>query len=200
MIKINLALKKSSGTGSGTGTSAISRIDTSALMSPAVRSLALSAAVYVGSGYYFDSQRAELLQKAAEEVAGLTQKSTELKESLGKMKQYEEVKKALESDEKIIKTKLETISLLSKDRDSGAQYLRAISKSIPKDVWLVGLEFDSTEIDFKGQASEFSLVSDFTSQLSQTGLFADVQQESAANTNDEGGKSVVGFELKGRRK
>lgn len=200
MIKINLALKKSSGTGPSAGASAIPRIDASALMSPAVRSVALSAVVYFGSGYYFDNQRAELLQKVAQEVAVQTQKSAALKESLGKMKQYEEVKKSLESDEKIIKTKLETISLLSKDRDSGTQYLRAISKSIPKDVWLMGLDFRSNEIDFKGQASEFSLVSDFTSQLSQTGLFTEVQQEIAANTNDEGGKSVVGFELKGRRK
>jgi len=198
MIKINLALKKS--TVSSSNTSAISKIDTSALLSPAVRGIAISAAVYFGVGWYFDNQKNVLLQRVSQEIETLAQESKELKASLGKMKQYEEVKKALESDGKVIKTKLDTISLLSKERDAGIQYLRAISRAIPKEVWLTAVQFAPAEVIFRGQATEFNLVSDFTSQLSQTQLFLDVQQESAASTADEGGKSVVAFELKGRRK
>lgn len=198
MIKINLALKKSSG--STSNTSAISKLDTSALLSPSALWIGFSVALYFGVGWYFDNQRNMLLQKVVQELESLTQKSSELRTSLGKMKQYDEVKKALESDEKIIKTKLDTISLLSKDRDSGVQHLRAISRSIPKDVWLTGVQFAPSEVAFRGQAIEFNLVSDFTSQLSQTQLFLDVQQESATNQTEEGGKSVVAFELKGRRK
>jgi Tfp pilus assembly protein PilN len=198
MIKINLALRKSSGASSNT--SALSNIDTSAILSPSVRWIVISAVIYFGVGWYFDNQKNVLLQRVSQELDTLSQKSTDLKASLGKMKQYDEAKKALESDEKIIKTKLETISLLSKDRDAGIQYLRAISRAIPKEVWLTSVQFTPSEVAFRGQAIEFNLVSDFTSQLSQTQLFLDVQQESAANTPDEGGKSVVAFELKGRRK
>ncbi len=199
MIKINLALKKSSGVSSG-APSSLPSVDLSQLNTGPVRVLILSVLAIFGTNWAVQREKDALMQGLNQEEQQLGVKKKELQTSLSKTKQYDELKKALEADEKVISTKLETIMKLSEDRDGNVKTLQMVSQSIPAEVWLQGFKYSSSEILFKGGALDFNQVSDFTKKLSESELLAEVQQDSANNGKDDRGAPVVLFELTARRK
>jgi Tfp pilus assembly protein PilN len=160
----------------------------------------LSAIVIFGVNYTVEGQKSALLSKVVEENQKLQARKAELQASLTKTKEYDEIKKSLDSDEKVIRLKLETIVKLSEGRDLNVRLLKMISGAIPPEAWLRGISMQGQDVDFQGAALDFNQVSDFTKKLSESELIADVQQQDVTNQKDEAGRPVVFFELKARRK
>jgi Tfp pilus assembly protein PilN len=77
--------------------------------------------------------------------------------------------------------------------------LKALSSAIPPDVWLLDLSVTPLETSIKGGASDFTQISDFTSKLSQSGAFSEVQQQDSSNQKDAAGGNVILFGLSARR-
>jgi Tfp pilus assembly protein PilN len=199
MIKINLALKKASGV-SAAAPATESGIDLSQINSGPIRVVVLSVIAIMGTDWAVQREKDVLLQALKQDEQKLASKKQELQASLSKTKQYEEIKRALEADEKVISTKLDTILKLSQDRDGQVRLLQLLSQSIPEEAWVENIKYSPKEIVLKGGALDFNQVSDFTRKLSDSDVLSDVQQENANNGKDSKGQPVVLFELSARRK
>jgi len=201
MIKINLALRKAATAGGSSAQpavgSALASVDFSSLP---VGSIVISLLLYFGPGLWIDHQKETLLQELETEKSSFASKRTELQASLSKTKQYDDLKKALEADQKLISTKLETILKLTGSRGVDLRSVQMVSHAIPDDIWLSELRFTSAEMTFKGKALDFNLVSDFMKKLGESELLADVQMENTSQDREEKGGSVATFEIKAKLK
>ncbi len=203
MIKINLANRKSAAAGSGSGSSVggmSAGLDVSEVNKQVLRAVLLGAAAYMGCNYWLDEQKAELMAGLQAKSQDIEKRTTELQTSLSKFKQYEELKKALDTDEKLIKTKLDTILKLSSDKSVNVQILKTLSSSLPSEVWLSSYKVSQSELELRGNALDFNLVSDFMKRLSESDLITDVQLLNTNQSKDEKGVSVATFEVKAKRK
>ena len=200
MIKINLASRKTSAAISPSSGGPALSLDVSDINKQMLRSVILGAAAYLGSNYWFDIQKAELLASVDQKSKAIEKRTTEIQASLGKFKQYEELKKALDTDEKLIKTKLDTILKLSSDKAINVQILKTLSSSLPSEVWLSSYKVNQSELEFHGSALDFNLVSDFMKRLSESDVITDVQLLNTNQSKDEKGVSVATFEVKAKRK
>lgn len=205
MIKINLASRKAASalgpgsSGGGLGSIA-SSVDVSEVNKQMIRAMLLGAAGYFGANYYLDLQKTELLATVEKDAQSIQAKTTELQASLAKFKQYEELKKVLDTDEKLIKTKLETILKLSSDKSVNVQILQTLSNTLPSEVWLSSYKVTQSELELRGSALDFNLVSDFMKRLSESEVVTDVQLLNTNQAKDEKGIQVATFEVKAKRK
>lgn len=200
MIKINLASRKSAAASSSSMGSISPSLDVSDINKQVLRALILGAAAYLGSNYWIDMQKGELLAGVEQKSQDIGKRTAEIQASLGRFKQYEEIKKALDTDEKLIKTKLDTILKLSADKAVNVQILKTLSTALPSEVWLSSYKVSQSELEFHGSALDFNLVSDFMKRLSDSDVITDVQLLNTNQSKDEKGVSVATFEVKAKRK
>lgn len=164
------------------------------------KQLLLSLMAVAVSLYVVGGLKSELLEGLAKQEQTVQSKRAQLQSSLSKLKQYEDIKKAIDADQKLVKTKLDTILKLSAGRGSDLKALKLISASIPEDVWLSTVNFSPAALEIKGGALDFNLIPDFIKKLGESELLAEVQMEDTAESRDPSGTTVANFELKAKRK
>jgi Tfp pilus assembly protein PilN len=167
-----------------------------------IKKYALMVAVGVMATYLLDTYREDELKKVADENTRLTAEQTKLQADLAKTKGYEDIKKGLDEDEKILRTKIDTIQQLLKDRQTPPKLLGALPGAMPKDLWLTNFKLEADLATFKGSSTDFNQISDFMKGLGESAFFTDVKLKLTQQGIDEGTNTpVVNFELTaGRRR
>ncbi len=215
MIKINLALKKSAslvgepGAEGGTSATSFTRLTQMDLKNirvqdlasiPKLKEIIILVVFWYGASYGKDYYFAEEVRKMEEQVAELKAKEADLKKALEEVKKFESVKIALEGDERIVRSKLETIEKLAQDRAGPPRILLALSSALPRDVWLADLRVDTAEVLMRGDAIDFGPISDFVKGLNESVVFKEVNLKSSQLLRDETGRDAYRFELSVRRR
>jgi len=203
MIKINLAKRKMAAAVSGelsSGRGMTANLKLSEISEWPIRSILIALAGIYGSEFYFNGEKATALSRMEEEVTALNGVQNKLRSELAKNTSYEDIKKSLEADERLVKVKLDTILKLMQDRQGGVQALKRISSSIPTEVWLSALQFSATDLQVSGQALDYAQVSDFMKRLGEGDFVSDLNLENSTQGKDEKGLSVASFRLSAKRK
>jgi Tfp pilus assembly protein PilN len=209
MIKINLALRKSAQLlDAGPGTS-LTRMAQGGLgkLSPAdlLRTPGFLAFGMMVAGIFLSQSL--VTSYTADEVAKLDADLTRIKEQAANMtkkladtKKFQDQKKELEANKAEVDRKLEAIRKLSLERDVPVRILTQLSSSIPREVWLSELKVDRQDILFKGDAVDFSQVSEFMKNLATIELFDGVRLQNTQQGRDEFGLDIAKFEIGVKRR
>jgi hypothetical protein len=203
VIKINLASrKKSSISAEVKSVKGASQLFKGAqfdeLKALPLRKIALPLFVVLFASYILDSYKEETLEKLDRDIAKQKAEETKIRNSLNRMKEYESLKVSLESDEILIRTKLNAVDKLMLDRGSITKMLLSTSSAIPKDVWLTDLKVDQASVTFVGSSLGFNQISDFMKNLNDGQFFTMVEL-----VNSQQAKvlsEIASFELKAKRK
>lgn len=228
MIKINLAKKKQSSTplaGGGGGLAALKNLfaggggggggmDLGALKGASLNldsvktllqgtsagqliiPVIIAGGAWYGSEYYKEAQ----MQVVDAEVAAAEAEKKQLGVAVGKLKSYEEMKKSLDGDEVVLKTKIEAIKKLISERGAPIKTFVAISNAIPSEVWLSDFEMRENEVMLRGYSLKFEQISDFIKSLSENDSFTDVNLRNTQVSRDDSGMSMPSFEVAFKRK
>jgi hypothetical protein len=154
----------------------------------------------LGGWWYASSEKDRLLAEVAAESSALDSKMALLDSELSKTQGYEQTKKSLEADEKKIRTKIETIQELIRDRGTPPKILMTLSDSIPKDVWLKDFVLKDRNFKISGLSNGMDVVSDFIRNLSETIYFTDVQLKGSKSEAQKSGRELTTFELEAQRR
>lgn len=203
MIRINLAKRKTSAAVAGSSDTALSRftrVEVGNLRQLPLLQVGLALLGIYGSGYFFDERRVADLAEVDQQITQLKTAQTQLQAKLAKNSAYEELKKSLEADEKLVRVKLDTIMKLMEDKTAAVSTLRRLSGSIPQEVWLSSFQFNATDVQFSGSAIDNGQVLEFMKQLGQTETFTDINLDSSTQSKDERGMVLASFKLSGKRK
>jgi hypothetical protein len=157
--------------------------------------------VFLGGGWWYVGQEKErLLEEVTAEVTTVDSKIALLDSELSKTQGYEQAKKSLEADEKKIRTKIDTIQELIRDRSTPPKILMTLSDSIPKDVWLRDFALHDKSFKISGLSNGMDVVSDFIRNLSETIYFSDVQLKGSKSDVQKNGRELTTFELEAQRR
>ena len=205
MIKINLAARKSASLletrGGDKSLTGMPKINLSALKEiPNLRSLVILALVGYFGNYFIEDLKTEEIKKADASIQKLKDEKGKLNHELEETKKYEGIKKALESDEIVIRTKLDTIQKLVQDRTTPPKLLVAISAAIPKEVWLSQIQVEDSNISLSGDSLDFNQVSEFMKNLNESAFFKDLALKNTQQGKDETGLDTAKFELAMKRR
>lgn len=170
-----------------------------------VKSLAIQVGVYgvvlVGGLWFLGEKRAALLAGVDAEIAVVASKTALLASELSKTSGYEQSKKNLELDEKTIRTKIDTIQELIRDRSTPPKILMALSEATPKDVWLRDFSLQNRKFHITGFSNGMDVVSDFMKSLEETIYFKSVVLKSSkTETSQKVGRQTTQFDLEGERR
>ncbi len=210
MIKINLANKKQSSVGKDTKwtqfdlnsvgkTSLIVLEEIKEIRVPIIRISCLALIIYLGLGFLTNYEEI-LLQEKDREVKKIIAESTKLSLQLEKTKGYDAIKKSLEEDEALIRSKIETVKKLIADRAASPKLLLAISKAIPEEVWLTDISIQETTVSLKGSAIDFNQISDFMKNLNESVYFKDLDLKNTQQAKIENNFDIAQFELSANRR
>lgn len=169
-----------------------------------LKSLAVLAGFYavilgVGIWYVGDRKQKQLAEVVAQ-IGDIDKKISVLDSELSKTQGYEVTKRNLEADEKKIRTKIDTIQELIRDRTTPPKILMTLSDAIPKEVWLSNFSLRDRQFAISGLATSMDLVSDFIKSLSETIYFKDVQLKGSRSSVDKDKREVTNFELEAQRR
>lgn len=216
MIKVNLHHRKAAvgvaaGAGGTTAGSLSALIEkfrggggTDGFSDPDQKSAVILGVVYfvlLGGGWWWiDQQKAGMLAVVDQEIQGYESKLALLNSELGKTNGYEQIKKSLEADEKTIRTKIETIQELIRDRSTPPKILMTLSETIPKEVWLQEFALRDRRFQIVGNSGNMDVVSDFMKSLEETIFFKNVVLKSSRQETVKGGRLSASFELEAERR
>lgn len=202
MIKINLAARKQSQSATGVKTSAtgVGRLDWDSVKESPLRRAVLPLVVGLLASYTLDSVKENELKEVDDALGKLNAEKPLLQKEAGRLKDYEQMKKSLESDEFMIRSKIETIQKLIAGRNGTVKLLTSLVSTAPKEVWLTGLQVKGSDIGIKGYSTGFASVSDFMKNLSENANFSDLMLKSSERAKDETGLEVTAFELTARKR
>lgn len=227
MIKINLATRKRSagldaggdptsggdgllarlrniklGGGGGTGSASASASLAISAMGGQMRSIVIAIGVSVAAYFFFNSQKQEEIQKATAEVTKEKAQTANLRSEYAKTSGYQAKKLQLEKDEKILRTKIDTIKKLTVDRDSPPKLMRELAEAAPKDLWFSSLELDEDKklITLKGKSYAETSVTALTKLIASNALLAGSDIKESATEKDPSGIDVFSFTIEARRK
>jgi Tfp pilus assembly protein PilN len=212
MIKINLALRKQpSGATEGTkGTGATfntfslekfkdARLD--GLKELPIKKLALFITAIGLSWYFMDDWKATKLADLDTEISKLTAERARLSKMLEKTKELDVLKKALETDEALIRNKIETVQKLIQDRQTPPKLLLSLSSGMPAEVWISDFKIEKDEVTFHGSSLNFGQISDFMKTINESALFKDVKLVKTEQAKDnKTGMEIADFELQAKRR
>jgi Tfp pilus assembly protein PilN len=216
MIKINLARRKTANIASSSGDSgegaasgfknlfsrgsAAAGSSSEGMKDLPIRSILIALAGIYGAQFYFEAEKSAELAQVDQKIEKLRATQRELQAALAKSAGFEDVKRSLEADEKLVKTKLDTILKLTQDKQGSIQSLKNISTSIPPEVWLQSLSITETDFQASGQALDYNQVSDFMNRLGQADFLSDLNLDGSSQAKDEKGLNVASFRLTAKRK
>ncbi len=204
MIKINLATKKQasyamgegreSGTQTFLGRIPISKED---LEDIPLRKIFLSIIACLMGGFILDDLKSSKIQNVDKEIVAKQEIFEKLKKSSKKTKSIDKIKKQMERDEFVIRTKIETIQKVILDRRQTAEMLISLSELIPKEVWLSRFNVGPKRIEINGRSKDFNFVSDFMKNLGESSYFAELSLDSTKQVIVNG-KSLAEFILRAK--
>jgi Tfp pilus assembly protein PilN len=139
-----------------------------------LKKLIIPIIVGVGAYYYLDNLKTSEIQKLEDTLKGVSEEAAKVQKKIDALKGYEKVQKEMEEDEKILRSKIDTIQGLSKDRDRSFKLLASIVDMVPSQLWLSTLKVDKTEIKMDGGARGLGQISDFMKNLRESAYFENV--------------------------
>lgn len=205
MIKINLATRKQATIG-GEGppkslNDAFKRVDLDKLKELPIRQVAVPLAVALMANFGLETYKEEELKKISVIAEKVMAEGDKARKDLEKFKAFDSVKAQLDTDEAMIRTKVETIRKLSSLKGEAARILMSISTAIPKNVWLSELKVEGPTLSLKGTSLEYGQISDFMKALSEDAKFQNVELKSTQQAMDSETKvEVAEFELMAKRR
>lgn len=207
MIKINLASKKASAISSGGGGAGIlGKLGGAGALqnlTPEKKAMLVTGMLYGGvvlaANHFIEGYKTQELEKIQAEVASIESKIRLADSELSKTTGFEKLKKDLENDEKLIRTKITTIQSLINERTTPPKILITLSQATPKDVWIQNFSLKDGKLQISGRAYGIALVSDFMRSLEETVYFKDVVLKSSRQEKNQG-QEIATFELEASRK
>ena len=207
MIHINLAKKRQSalasgGTGGGGGTDfgeglrSLSSGESAKSVGLLVFRLGLPVALGLGANYGFDYYVEQKQAEMTQDIKNIDDEKSKIVKKLNEFKGFEEDKRRLEQNQVIIRTKIDTIEKLIKNRDFTPKALINLAQSLPSDVWLTEVTQSEKAYTIRGSSMDAGLVSDFMTKLQKNIYFKEVQLKSSQISDPSGTKSD--FELAGK--
>jgi Tfp pilus assembly protein PilN len=203
VIKINLALRKQSfisadGKAVKGATGLLQSLPLDQLKELPLRKVLLPLVVAYFASFSLDSYKQETIAKLEKGIAKQKAEEARIQSGLGKVKAYESLKKSLDSDELVIRTKLDTVQKLMADRGFIVKMLLSTASATPKDVWLTGVKTDSSGVSIQGSSLGFNQISDFMKNLNDGQFFSSIELLNSQQAKD--GSDVASFELKAKKK
>jgi Tfp pilus assembly protein PilN len=218
MIKINLAAKKQAVAATGVPAAGakspfsfdLKNLDLQAIRGkfsldlirdPQTRKLLLVGLISVLAYFALDTYENDLVQKQEDILAQINVENVKLGAELAKTKGYEAIKLEIDADEKILKTKLDTIKSLINDRQVPPKLLLALSNDIPTETWLSQFSLTSKELKLNGSSVGYSEITDFMKMLNESEYLTDVKLVNSKQEKDpSNGINIATFELSAKRK
>lgn len=205
MIKINLVTRKQPVTVNTSKTGAqiatmMMRFDAESLKQLPLKAIAIAVVAIVMANMLSSSLKQEALAKVDADIASLGSKKTALEKEVAQRKDYEQVKKSVEADEAMIRSKLSTIQRLVVGRRFPPKLMVEISSGIPKDVWVSEMSLKEEAVRIKGFAAGFGEISDFIKFLNESASLADVSIVQSKLANDDTGHESAEFEIAAKRR
>lgn len=210
MIKINLASKKKSGASTGTQGGggggfnlSLDKLKMDGALGDLKKLPFKKYVVYVAfailatfiSNDFKDGQ----IKALDVQVEKLNAEKPKLTAEANKMKGLEDLQKSMDSDEKVIRTKLDTIQTLISDRAVTSQILQEMIRITPSEVWLNSISLKGTEIVLEGYSSDFSYVSEFMKVLSESSILKDLNLKDT-QTEKSDGVDVASFRIDAKKR
>jgi len=210
VIKINLALKKqssaasSAGGGGGGGFlgAGVGRIDfrLDGIKELPVKKIASALLACIVLTYFFEGYKEDEVAKVDVVLTELRAEVNRLQAETGKIKGFDVLKKQLDSDEFILKSKIETIEKLVADRTTPPKLLMALSAAMPAEVWLSSLRIQDGEVTLAGGSVGFNQISDLMKNLNENIYFSELTLKKTEQSKDKLGREFAEFELTAKRR
>ncbi len=206
MIRINLARKRApayatsaAASGGGGLSNAFRSLSQGGMkaLGPVLLVIGIPAAIGIGANFAFDQYVEQRTAEMQSQLNTVGKEKDKINAKLQQIKGFEAVKDQLEQNSNIIRTKIDTIEKLVRERDFTAKSLINLASALPKDAWL--LDFRDSEADYEihGATLDAGLVTDFMTKLQKNIYFKDVQLKSTLVSDSIGNQAD--FVLSGRR-
>lgn len=204
MIRVNLAKRKRSAISSDS--SPKSRLSGLSLnvdlgeLRPVLVSIGLSLGAMYVIQYLADSYKEDELAKVQSQIDQMNTEGRRLQTELTKLESFRSLKVEIERTEQLFLTKINTIEALLKGRKESPFLLKALSESIPQEVWLTDFKLQGAQFALNGRATTIDDVGNFIRQLSDSAFFTDVQLTGQVVDQNLNGVGVVkAFQMEGAR-
>jgi len=211
MIKINLALRKQSLSAEGARGGALGGL--SGLGSPDQlvkalevfkdfpwKKIVVPVLVAVAATYTVDQLKESALQKIEEEVSSVMAEKPKLEQEAQKLKSYEGIKKELESDEAVMRIKIDTIKKLIQGRSTPPKVLITLANTVPKEVWIEEFKVEDSKVSIRGSSKGYGPISDFMKSIGESIYFGEMVLKGTQQAKDSSGDEVINFELEGKQR
>lgn len=200
MIKINLAKRRlSMPTPGEVGGKKSFQFNAAALKELPIRRFAVLAAFLVAANILQNDLKERKLSGLKKKIVLLNEASEKRNARLKKVNGYRSLKEPLEKDEFTIRTKIETIQKLMKDRRSTPMSLLKLTQVIPEEVWIDSIRASGSQVAITGGALNFNQVSDFIQILNDNGVVKEIDLEKSNKTKNSNGVDIALFSLKAKR-
>jgi Tfp pilus assembly protein PilN len=208
MIRINLATRKQSvalvgdGTQVTSATKSLFKFDTrlDGVKDLPIRKFAIFFVAAFALHYFVTDFEEQSLVSYDAEISKLNIEQSKLQADFGKTKEYAPLKKQLDLDETMIRTKISTVQRLIADRQTPPKLFAALSSATPDDVWLSEMQIKGDEVDFVGNAQDFSDIPDFMKSISESAYFSDISLQESSSAKDTNGQALAHFKLSAKRR
>jgi Tfp pilus assembly protein PilN len=219
MIKVNLASKKQAVVAQGPQADGVKKpafsfslksLDLNAIKDkisldlvkdPQTRKLLLVVAVSALAYFALDSYEADLVQKQEDILTQVNAENAKLTADLAKTKGYEAIKLEIDADEKVLRTKLDTIKSLINDRQVPPKLLLALSNDIPSETWLSECVLSEKDLKLTGSSVGYTQITDFMKMLNESEYLTEVKLVNSRQEKDQTtGIDIANFELSAKRK
>jgi len=214
MIKINLALKKMSAaaaanTNATTGTGATAtqgkslfkfdaRLD--GMIDLPIRKYSIYIGVAFALSWFSADYKENQIRAMQVDLEQIQAAAGKLKADIDKTRGYEPLKKQLDQDESLIKSKIDTVQKLISDRQTPPKLFAALSTSIPESVWLSEVQIQGEKVQFTGSSEEYTGVTDFFKSIGDSTFFESAQLSDSKSAKDNSGGEIVSFILTAKRR
>lgn len=214
MIRINLALRKQSAAATAAGgdltaatrltalTQGAFRLDAriDGLQGLPLRKIGALAAVAVASHFGMSSFQVDQLKEVETELEGVRAEQAKLEADVSKTKEYLPLKKQLDEDEAMIRTKIRTVRNLIADRQTPPQLFAALSGATPREIWLSEVKIGQENVVLKGAAASVGDIPDFMRMVRESAYFSDVALEETRAGRESDGQEIAQFSLIAKRR
>jgi type IV pilus assembly protein PilN len=130
----------------------------------------------------FLSQRAQ--------ITGLNTKIKGYQEELSKLAGPKRMVDEFEAKKQEVKTKLDEITAIDKDRFNAVKLLDQLSRAMPEYLWLISVKEEKNGISMEGMTFSNLIVADFMDRLKESGYFTGVELTQTSKAVSEGRELV----------
>lgn len=207
MIKINLATKKrafNAATGRSLDSFKLDANQLTGLLAQLkelpLKKIGFAAVVGIAANIVVGGYKDDLVKSEQAELDKVLAQKPKLQAESNKMKGLQELQKSMESDEKRIRTKLDTIKKLVGARSTAALVLEELAKITPNNVWLSEFSMKGNDLTFKGGSQDFGNITDFTKNIQSSAMFSDMTLKDTQMAIDDQKRQIANFNVTARKR